>query len=82
MQTDTRFFDDLARLAGGTMGALGGMRTEVETLFRQRLERIVADMNLVTREEFEIVQAMATKAREENEDLAARLEALEKETKS
>lgn len=77
MQTDTRFFDDLARIAGGAMGALGGMRTEVEALFNQRLERLVSDMKLVTREEFEIVQAMAEKAREENEALAARLSVLE-----
>ena len=77
MQTDHRFFDDLARAAGGAMGALNGMRTEVETLFHQRLERALANMNLVTREEFEIVHAMATKAREENAALKARIEALE-----
>ena len=77
MQTDNRFFDDLARVAGGAMGALGGMRTEVESLFQQRLERVVSDLNLVTREEFEVVEAMAIKAREENEALAARLAALE-----
>ncbi|MGB0785236.1 MAG: accessory factor UbiK family protein [Alphaproteobacteria bacterium] len=77
MQTDNRFFDDLARAAGGAMGALNGMKSEVETLFQQRMERAMADMNLVTREEFEIVQAMASKAREENEALEARLSELE-----
>lgn len=77
MQTDNRFFDDLARAAGGAMGALNGMKSEVETLFQQRMERAMADMNLVTREEFEIVQAMAAKAREENEALEARLSELE-----
>lgn len=77
MQTDNRFFDDLARAAGGAMGALNGMKSEVETLFQQRMERAMADMNLVTREEFEIVQAMAAKAREENEALEARLSKLE-----
>lgn len=77
MQTDNRFFDDLARAAGGAMGALNGMKSEVETLFQQRMERAMADMNLVTREEFEIVQAMASKAREENEALEARLSKLE-----
>ena len=81
MQTENRFFDDLARAAGGAMGALSGMRTEVETLFQQRMERMVSEMNLVTREEFEIVEAMAIKAREENEALKARLEALEKAAK-
>lgn len=78
MQTENRFFDDLARAAGGAMGALNGMRSEVETLFHQRMERIISDMNLVTREEFEIVEAMATEARRENESLNARLDALEK----
>jgi len=82
MQTDNRFFDDLARAAGGAMGALTGMRGEVEALFQQRLERAMADMNLVTREEYDIVLAMATKAREENEALAARLDALEAANKS
>ena len=77
MQTDHRFFDDLARAAGGAMGALNGMRTEVETLFHQRLERAISNLNLVTREEFEIVEAMVKKAREENEQLKARLDALE-----
>lgn len=77
MQTDNRFFDDLARAAGGAMGALNGMKSEVETLFQQRMERAMADMNLVTREEFEIVQAMASKAREENKALEARLSELE-----
>ena len=81
MQTDTRFFDDLARLANGAMGTLTGMRGEVETLFSQRLERMVSDLNLVTREEFEVVEALAQKAREENDALAARLEALEKASK-
>lgn len=77
MQTENRFFDDLARAAGGAMGALSGMRTEVEGLFQQRLERVISDMDLVTREEFDTVMAMARKAREENEALAARLDALE-----
>ena len=81
MQTDHRFFDDLARAAGGAMGALNGMRGEVETLFQQRLERVISDMNLVTREEFEIVEAMAIKAREENTALLGRLEELEKSLK-
>ena len=78
MQTENRFFDDLARAAGGAMGALDGMRSEVETLFHQRMERVISDMNLVTREEFEIVEAMATTARRENENLKTRLDALEK----
>lgn len=79
MQTRNRVFDDLARVTGGALGALSGLREEVELLVRSRLERVLADMNLVSRDEFEAVQAMAAKAREENEQLAARLEALEKQ---
>ena len=82
MQTENRFFDDLARVAGGAMGALNGMRAEVEILFQQRLERVIADMNLVTREEFEIVEAMAAKARQETTDLSTRIETLEKAVKT
>ena len=77
MRTENRFFDDLARAAGGTLGALHGLRTEAKGLVQQRLERVISDMNLVTREEFDRALAMARKAREENEVLAARLEALE-----
>jgi len=77
MQTDNRLLDDLARVAGGAMGALSGVRTEVEELVRQRLERLLSDMDLVPREEFEAVQAMAEKARLEQEGLEKRVAALE-----
>lgn len=77
MQTDNRLLDDLARVAGGAMGALSGVRTEVEELVRQRLERLLSDMDLVPREEFEAVQAMAEKARLEQEKLEKRVVALE-----
>src|SRR5215470_14017975 len=77
MQSENRFFDDLARVASGAFGAFAGLRTEVETLVKQRFERLLADMNLVQREEFEAVQAMAAKARSEQEDLALRVAALE-----
>lgn len=77
MQTDNRFLDDLARLASGALGAAQGMRTEVETLFKQRVERWLASLDLVTREEHEAVKAMAVKARDESEALAARVAALE-----
>jgi hypothetical protein len=53
------------------------VRTEIDTFMRQRLERLVADMDFVPREEFEAVKAMAAKARAENDALAARLSALE-----
>lgn len=79
MQTDKKIFDDFARFAGGAMNALTGVKTEAEALFRQQLEHFLSTMNLVTREEFEAVQAMAAKARDEQETLAARLAALEAE---
>lgn len=77
MQTDNRLLDDLARVAGGAMGALSGVRTEVEEMVRQRLERLLADMDLVPRDEFEAVQAMAEKARLEQEKLEKRVATLE-----
>ncbi len=77
MQTDNRLLDDLARVAGGAMGALSGVRTEVEEMVRQRLERLLSDMDLVPRDEFEAVQAMAEKARLEQEKLEKRMAALE-----
>lgn len=77
MQFDHRLIDDLARVAGGALGTLAGVREEVEARLRQQFERILAGMDLVTREEFEVVRAMAQAAREEQERLAARLAALE-----
>ena len=77
MQTENRFFDDLARVASGAFGAFAGLRTEVETLVRQRFERLLADLDLVRREEFDAVKAMAARARTEQEDMAIRLAALE-----
>ena len=77
MQTDNRLFDDLARLAGGAMGAAAGLRAEFEGLMRQQLDRWLTGMDLVRREEFDAVQAMAAKARTEQEALAARVAALE-----
>jgi BMFP domain-containing protein YqiC len=77
MQSENRFFDDLARVASGAFGAFAGLRTEVETLAKQRFERLLADMDLVRREEFEAVKAVAARARGEQEDLALRVAALE-----
>jgi BMFP domain-containing protein YqiC len=78
MQTRGRLFDDLSQLMTNAAGIAQGMREEAETVLRGRLERFLSDQNLVTREEFEAVRDMAQKAREENEALKARLEALEK----
>ncbi|MCC7017073.1 MAG: accessory factor UbiK family protein [Rhodospirillales bacterium] len=77
MQTRNRVLDDIAKVAGGAASVLAGVKDEVEALARARLERLVAAMDLVTRDEFEAVRAMAVKARAEQERLAARIEALE-----
>ncbi|HYC05993.1 MAG TPA: accessory factor UbiK family protein [Azospirillaceae bacterium] len=63
MQVDNKLLDDLARLAGGAVGALTGIRSEMEGQFRQQLERILAQMDVVGRDEFEAVKAMAANAR-------------------
>jgi BMFP domain-containing protein YqiC len=77
MQSQNRFFDDLARVAAGAMGTLSGVKGEVESRLREQLERVLSGMDLVTRDEFEAVKAMAAKARAEQEDLARRVVELE-----
>ena len=77
MQSQNRFFDDMARVAAGAVGALAGVRGEIEARLRDQLERVLAGMDLVSREEFEAVKAMAARAREEQEVLLQRIEALE-----
>src|SRR5215813_8707414 len=77
MQSQNRFFDDMARVAGGAASALSGVREEIEARLRSQLERILAGMDLVSREEFEAVKAMAAKARAEQEDLQRRVAELE-----
>ncbi|HEX7775799.1 MAG TPA: accessory factor UbiK family protein [Parvibaculum sp.] len=76
-QTQNRVLDEIARMFTNAAGAAQGVRQEVETLVRSQAERLVADLNLVPREEFEVVRAMAQLAREENEALKARVAALE-----
>ncbi|HEX7005622.1 MAG TPA: accessory factor UbiK family protein [Alphaproteobacteria bacterium] len=77
MQVNNRLLDDLARLATGAVGAAAGVRDEIEALIRERLRRLLDDADLVGREEFEAVKAMAAKARAEQEALAAKVAALE-----
>jgi BMFP domain-containing protein YqiC len=77
MQSDNPILDGLARFMTDAAGAAQSVRTEMDTFMRQRLERLVADMDFVPREEFEAVKAMAAKARSENEKLEARIAALE-----
>ncbi len=76
-QTQNRVLDEIAKLFTNAAGAAQGVRQEVETVIRSQAERLVADLDLVPREEFEVVRAMAALAREENEALKARIEALE-----
>ena len=72
-----RILDDLAKTATGAAGVLQSAKQEIEALARARLERLLDKMELVTRDEFEAVKAMAAKAREENAALAVRIAALE-----
>lgn len=77
MQTRTKIFDDLSRLATNAMGVAQGARTEAENAFKSLLDRWLAERDFVTREEFDAVRAMAQKAREENEALKTRLAEIE-----
>jgi BMFP domain-containing protein YqiC len=76
-QTSSRFFDEIARLMNDATGVAQGVRREFDTLFRTQAERILRDLDVVPREEFEAVKEMAQLAREENEQLKARITALE-----
>lgn len=77
MQVDNRLLDDLARVASGAFGALSGVRGEVEGRLKHQFERILSEMDVVSREEFDAVKAMAAKARMEQETLEKRVVALE-----
>lgn len=77
VSTSNRILDDIARLATDAAGAAQGVRREVETVVKTQIERLLRDLDVVTREEFEAVREMALLAREENDKLAARLAALE-----
>jgi BMFP domain-containing protein YqiC len=77
MQTRNKILDDLAQLMSNAMGVAQGAKVEAETAFKSLVDRWLADRDLVTREEFDAVRAMAQKAREENAALHARIAALE-----
>ena len=77
MQTDNRLFDDLAKVANGALHTMTGVRDEIENRVRERVERWLGDMDMVPREEFDAIKAVAQKARAEQETLAARVEVLE-----
>ena len=76
-QTSNRFFDDMARLMNDAAGVAQGVRREFDAIFRTQAERILRDLDVVLRDEFEAVREMAQLAREENEALKARIAALE-----
>ena len=82
MQSQNRVLDDLARLVSGAAGVAVGMKDEVQAQFRQRAERLLSEFDLVPREEFEAVKAMAAKARTEQEILAERVAVLEDRLKN
>ena len=82
MQTRNQIMDDISQLMTNAMGVAQGAREEAETAMKSLMDRWLADRDLVTREEFDAVRAMAQKAREENEALAARIDALEAAAKS
>ena len=77
MQSQSRLLEDLARVASSAMGVASGMRGEIEQRLKDQFESVLSRMDLVTREEFEVVRAMAQKAREEQEILNERLAVLE-----
>ncbi len=77
MQSSNRILDDLARVANGAVSTLVGIKNEIDALVRQRIERLLNDANVVPREEFDAVKAMAAKARTEQERLEKRIAGLE-----
>ena len=83
MQTKNRLFDDIAKVANSAVGTIAGLKGEIENLVKHRVENLMADMNMISRDEFEAVKAMIAKARSEQERLEAKIKVLEKKlTKS
>ncbi|PYF01578.1 hypothetical protein BJ122_12061 [Rhodopseudomonas faecalis] len=76
-QTSNRLFDEIGRLMNDAAGAAQGVKREIETVVRTQAERVLRDLDLVKREEFEVVKDIAKLAREENDALKARIAALE-----
>ena len=75
--TSSRFFDELAKLATNAAGAAQGVRREIDTLVKAQVERVLNDVGVVKREDFDVVRDMAQKAREENDRLLKRIAVLE-----
>ena len=76
-QTSNRLLDEMARLMNDATSVVQGVKREAEGVFRSQMERIVADLDLVKREDFDVVREMAAQAKAENEALKKRIEALE-----
>ena len=81
MHSRSKILDDVSQLMTNAMGVAQGAREEAETAIKSIIDRWLADHDFVTREEFDAVKAMAQKAREENDNLKARLDAIEKKRK-
>jgi BMFP domain-containing protein YqiC len=77
MQTENRFFDDLAKMLNGVAGTVAGMGREAESSMRERMREWIGGMDFVSRDEFEAVKSMAAAARDEADALRARLDKLE-----
>ena len=77
MQSDNRMFDDIVKLVNGAAGTLAGVGREAEAGARSRAREWIGGLDFVNRDEFEVVKAMAVAARDENDALRARLDALE-----
>ena len=77
MQSENRFFDDFVKVMNGAAGTLAGMTREAEGAFRERMREWIGGLDMVSRDEFEAVKAIAVAAREENQLLKARIDALE-----
>ena len=78
MQSENRMFDDFVKVVNGIAGTMAGVGREAESSMREKMREWIGGMDFVSRDEFEVVKAMAAAAREENEELKARLDALEK----
>ena len=77
MQSQSHLINDLVRVASGAAGALVGVRKEIEEIFRQKLERYFSELDMVPREEFDSIKAVAVKAREKQQELERRMKSLE-----
>ena len=78
MQTSNRLLDDLAKVANGAASSLSGLKDDAQGLVRRQMQRLLDDADLVPRDEFEAIKAVAVKARSEQEKLEARVQTLEK----